>query len=750
MDFWRAVDILSKRKWLILLSMVVTCALTFGATRLIGSRWVATVRFVSAPNSPLTSSGEAAPTDAAGSLGAARSQAAVYLAIVRSRAVLEPALRQLNLLEVPANLLENIEFEAVGPYLFELRVYDSSPSRAGRLANAIARVFEEKNRGLYTQQAQRVVTLLEDQLQKADRRLAEVRRRYDAYRRSHQIVTGNLSDQLSPALYRLQTARQQRDQVLERIAEVRARLDSKRRELAQLPPTVPDERPVSSTPRVRLLEEELARVEARLTSLRARYTDEKIEVRQALAEKNALEEALKQELSRQPRPLAERPNPEVALAKQAIRELEQELAGYQAQLQALDMTLASAQTEIRKFTGIDSPMGAMASELVQQTEVRNHLAARLQNAQMALDVAERQNPLTVMDPVNDFNPPTNTQQGRARKLLALAALCALVGTSGLVIALDSVDRRLRTVQEAEMALPVPVCAAIPQPLGNVSAESLSRVTELQPLSLHSEAYRFLGLRLLNQPNGTERIRSLMALSAKADQGSTSTVTNLGITLAQAGQRVVIVDANVRAPQLHEVFGLPNTFGLTDLLQSPDPAAFEQALRPTPVPNLWVVTAGSGVDNPWQLFRSPHLAVVAERLEGAADYVLYDTPSALAFTDALNLAPVVDGAFLCVRALEPPSGAEQRLLEALEQCGTTVLGSVFSGVPASVLESYQNYVRYYPIERMPVPAVVAGAEELNGSHGDPRPALAASDGAAVAASREDGRSGQRGSKDGPTV
>jgi hypothetical protein len=86
----------------------------------------------------------------------------------------------------------------------------------------------------------------------------------------------------------------------------------------------------------------------------------------------------------------------------------------------------------------------------------------------------------------------------------------------------------------------------------------------------------------------------------------------------------------------------------------------------------------------------------------ADFVIYDTPSALIFTDALNLAPVVDAAFMCVRAYEPLTGAEQRLIDLLQEAGVPVLGSVLSDVPASVVEGYHSYEHYYG------PAAVAAA------------------------------------------
>jgi capsular exopolysaccharide synthesis family protein len=229
-------------------------------------------------------------------------------------------------------------------------------------------------------------------------------------------------------------------------------------------------------------------------------------------------------------------------------------------------------------------------------------------------------------------------------------------------------------------------------MGQVTYSSLARATELHPQSIHSEAYRFLGLNLLNPRNS--HIKSLMVLSAKAEQGSTTTLTNLGITLAQAGKRVIVVDANIRTAELHTVFGMDNEFGFTDVVRQPSRSNLDRAFRPTTVNNLEVITSGTTPTNPWELFHDSHIHDLSHALHERADYVLYDTPSAAIFTDALNLAPVIDGAFLCVRALEQLTGAEQRMIEQIEQANVQLLGSVLTDVPAAVVEGYRNYQHDY--------------------------------------------------------
>jgi capsular exopolysaccharide synthesis family protein len=331
-----------------------------------------------------------------------------------------------------------------------------------------------------------------------------------------------------------------------------------------------------------------------------------------------------------------------------------------------------------------------------QEGVRDAIFARLDAAESAVDGAARQFPLAVLNPAGPLNQALNKTAGRTEKLLILAALGSFIAICTLLIGLDSIDRRLRTVGQAQLQLPTRLLAAIPQQAPGKGYIEIARMTELQPRSLASESYRFLGLHLLSQHN--PEIRSLMVLAAKAEQGSTTTITNLGITLAQAGKRVIIVDANIRTTELHKVFELPNLHGYTDLLRDPTEETLAQAMQATSTPGLMVITCGIVPDNPWQLFRSENIRHASALMHRHADFVLYDTPSSLIFTDALNLAPVVDSAILCVRAQEALTGTEERLIQLLEEANVRVIGSVLHDVPVNQMEGYQNYQLYYrPIE-----------------------------------------------------
>ena len=705
MDIWRAAEVLNRRKWLIIFSVVVVTVLIFGATRLTGSRWQATVRLISPQTASRVTSdgrdGNGGTYDVSDSDGkAARS---LYTSILLSREVVMPAYEKIKE-QVPSgsNPFKNVEFNIVGPRLFEVQVTDSKPEKAELLANALAESFVQRNHSLNTTEGQKVVDLLQSQIKIADAELAKARNKYRVYSRKHKII-GSSDDEAKSAHSEIDAARARRNEIAYELAATTARQNDNNHRLAELAPFFTRPLPALPDRSSKSLSQELDTLGNRLAALKARYGDQYPAVKETIATRADLAARLQS---------AQYAEKAIALydEKTALRntleknaaELTPKIAELQAQNQTLDASIASAETRAQDAKGLSDPFGSLASEVAARTEARSSLAQRLNRALLALDVAQQQNPIVILESVNTLNPAVNITAGRTTKLLIMGALCALIGSCGIIVALDSVDRRVKNVHEAEKYLPARILAAIPQPETPVSYSALARISELNPRSLPAEAYRFLGLHLLT--SGGASMRSLMVVSAKAEQGSTTTVTNLAITLAQAGHRVVLVDANIRTPELHQVFETENGFGFTDLLMDPTASSFEKALLSTETENLQIITSGSTPDNPWELFRSSNLKAVSRKLRDIADYVLYDTPSGVLFTDALNLAPIIDGAFLCVRALETPTGVEKRLVDMINQADVTVLGAVLNDVPVAMVAGYENYRHYYAPALPPLPAL----------------------------------------------
>lgn len=698
MDFWRAIEVLNRRKWLILFSVVVAVGLMFGATRLMGVRWQATVRFM-VPDSSANSSQSGAPRGAQQTKEELETLEAMYSAVLSSREVVEPAFQKIReKLPDGKSFVEDIKFQGTAPRLYELHVFNPNPTRAEEIANALADSFVERNDKLQTQEGDRQAQQLKDQIKTIDEKLAKARSDYRLYSQTHKIIT-TPEQAMSLAGRELEGLRPRRDQVRQEIAGVTARLRSTEALIASLTPALNGARPTWNGPRSKALVEELDKVETRLASLQARYGLEHPEVKEARTTRDTLKAQLKvaEQTEVKQTTYADKQAQKDSLER-IKNELSIRVASLQAEAATLDSSISGIEMRMQQSKELGDPYGSKALEVQQLNETRINLITRLQNAEMAQDVAKRNNPIVVLSHVDALNPPVNVVEGRTWKLIALAGVCALLGCSGILLALDSVDRRVKTVREADLVLPASVVAAIPQPIASLSYSELARISELQPQSLSAEAFRFLGLHLLSSKE--PEARSIMVMSAKAEQGSTTTITNLAITLAQAGRKVILIDTNTRTPELHKVFNLANEYGFTDAITDPSSGSLEKALLPTSVKNLHIITSGATPENRWELFRSENLEVLSERLKERADFILYDTPSGILFTDALNLAPIVDAAYLCVRALEAPTGEEQRMIELVNRSNVKVLGAVLSDVPITMMAGYENYIQHY--------APVAGA------------------------------------------
>lgn len=196
-----------------------------------------------------------------------------------------------------------------------------------------------------------------------------------------------------------------------------------------------------------------------------------------------------------------------------------------------------------------------------------------------------------------------------------------------------------------------------------------------PRSPAAEAYRTLRTNI--QFSSLDRpLRTLLVTSTAPDEGKSTTLANLAVTMAQAEQRVLLVDCDLRRPSLHTLFGLPNEVGLTSLLlqESRDLPA-----QPTEVPGLLVLTSGPLPPRPADILGSRRMEEVIARLREAADVVLFDTPPVVAVTDAAVLATRVDGVLLVFRAGATRRDRAREARRRLEKVNANIVGVVLTDV-----------------------------------------------------------------------
>lgn len=211
------------------------------------------------------------------------------------------------------------------------------------------------------------------------------------------------------------------------------------------------------------------------------------------------------------------------------------------------------------------------------------------------------------------------------------------------------------------------------------------ISELNPKSPAAEAFRILRTNL--QFSTVEKpFRTLLVTSAGPSEGKSTMVANLGMVMAQAGARVIIVDCDLRQGDQHRIFNLPNGIGLTDVLAGR--TGLDRVLRDTREMKLKVVTSGSMPPNPAELLGSDKMREVLENLTGMVDIVLLDSPPALMVADASLLSSIVDGVVLIIKAGKTKIEAIRQAKERLNKANARIMGTVLNAVEGS--NNYYNY------------------------------------------------------------
>ncbi len=203
------------------------------------------------------------------------------------------------------------------------------------------------------------------------------------------------------------------------------------------------------------------------------------------------------------------------------------------------------------------------------------------------------------------------------------------------------------------------------------------ITLTDPRSSTAEAYRSLYINL-SFSNQEKPLHTLLVTSAGSGEGKSATLANLAVVAAQLGQRVVLVDCDLRQPQQHELFGLRNDNGLTTLVAGQGPvSAGLQAVADTP--GLRVLPSGPLPVSPSQVLAARRLDEILAELAEQADLVLIDAPAAVTVADASVLATKVDGVLLVLNAGQTKRDNARRAKEALEKVNAHIVGVVLNNV-----------------------------------------------------------------------
>ena len=196
----------------------------------------------------------------------------------------------------------------------------------------------------------------------------------------------------------------------------------------------------------------------------------------------------------------------------------------------------------------------------------------------------------------------------------------------------------------------------------------------------AESFRATLTSILFAGGQGRRPRVLVVTSPNPGEGKTTVISNLAVSLAEINRRVLLIDADLRRPRVHQLFGMPNHFGLTDLLAAPEPIEqipLKASSLESGVPGLYVLPSGSRTYNISSLLHSPRMGELLERALRVFDTVLIDTPPVKQIADARVLGRLSDGVVLVLRAGQTTRGTARAAADRFAEDGIRVLGTVLN-------------------------------------------------------------------------
>jgi non-specific protein-tyrosine kinase len=356
----------------------------------------------------------------------------------------------------------------------------------------------------------------------------------------------------------------------------------------------------------------------------------------------------------------------------------------ETELAATDQKIKETSDALQKLGGNDqASRDRLESALVQYRQSYTSLLQSYEQVRLA--EAESTSNVIQVEPAQ---PPEKPVLPRTLLNVSLACVLGFLLGLGIAFLLEALDNTLRTPEDVSGQLGLPVLGVIAD--SHFANDRPAVIAE--PRSPVAEAFRTLRTNL-QFASVDVPLRTILVTSPSPGEGKSTIAANLATVIAQGGKRVVILDADMRRPTVHQIFDVKNENGLTDLVLNGNHNPGHQTQQTT-VEGLTVLTSGELPPNPVELLGSEKMSALIEAISRQADVVVIDSPPVLMVTDSSVLAQRVDGVLLVIRQGETNLEIARQSLEQLQRVGANVVGAVLNGVKFGRSSYYYHYKDYY--------------------------------------------------------
>ena len=319
-------------------------------------------------------------------------------------------------------------------------------------------------------------------------------------------------------------------------------------------------------------------------------------------------------------------------------------------------------------------------ELSNTTRIRDTILFRIMQEEVDLELPKS----STVEIIDDADLPEKAVKPNIPLNIALGMVVGLILGVGLAFFIEYLDTSVKTIDDVERALGAAVLGVIPQNVGSLLDEGDE--------SPHAEAYRVLRTNILFAGRQTEDQTTFSVVSGGAGEGKTTTMFNLAVVFAQQGDRVLVVDSDLRRPSMHRFFKVSNNIGLTNYLLGQ--VTIDEVIQTSEIPSLHFVPSGKLPSSSMGILSSAKMKEFVVEMKSRYDYVFLDAPPIMGVSDASVLASMVDMCVLVVQYRKYPQLMTQRAKEMVTKVGGDLVGVVLNNINISQDSYYYYYSGYY--------------------------------------------------------
>ncbi len=592
--------------------------------------------------------------------------------------------------------------------IIEIKFQAGSPREAMNIINNIIDNCITLNRELNKAELVQLRKFLDEQVIQKGEELRKSEEAPKEYREKEKLVS--LDEETSETISRLAEAQAQLEQSL---VEIDALLEQKRsleNQLEDRKESLSSDVSVMATPLLRELQSEYARLVSEKVNYETLLAQDRIDPSEYQVQLQSIQNRLnaqRERLQEEAKKIAATSmvyDPLMVAQDLTVKILDTEtqIKGLRAKITALQNVVKDYDTELSRLPSQSLELARLVRKLEVDQKTYGIMLERLEETR--IQEAGQKGNIKELDrailPVFPISP-------KKKLNLMLGALIGLGLGIGLTFLLEYFDDSIKDPEELER-LGFPILATIPEisskeVVSNIQSENGNSedlfeakqietrlVTHFDPKSPISESYRTLRTNIQFKNKQTKR-HVILVTSSAPKEGKSTTVANLAITMAQMGNKTVLIDADLRRPVMHSIFNLRKENGITNYLIGNK--ELDDIIKPTFVDNLSIIPCGPLPPNPSELLGSEEMLDLINQLKNKYEVILFDSPPVIAVTDAAILSTLVDGIILVIKAHQTHREAIKRAKNLLDNAEARVFGSLLNGV--NIKKTYgTNYYYYY--------------------------------------------------------